>query len=162
MEELYPQCEPRDEDELETSSDSLRDLRDLRVCSAVKSFFSTAYLRQPVSCKPSTTPAASCSSAASNPPNSTHPGASRTPDIFSAVPLQSTHPCAPSPSNSSPRFAQCRSQSPRPRNSTFPAPPKACPQVPDRPPSSADPDVRAPASSCECARVPDRPPSSAD
>src|ERR1039458_6829627 len=114
MEELYPQCEPRDEDELETSSDSLRDLR---VCSAVKSFFSTAYLRQPVSCKPSTTPAASCSSAASNPPNSTHPGASRTPDIFSAVPLQSTHPCAPSPSNSSPRFAQCRSQSPRPRNS---------------------------------------------
>src|SRR6266446_1084650 len=98
------------------------------------------------SCKPPTTPAVPGPSAANNPPNSILPGASQTPDIFSALPLQNKRPCAPSPSSSSPPFLQFRQQSPRPRNSTSPAPPAACLQALDRPRSSANPVDPAPAS----------------
>src|SRR5580700_3607922 len=99
------------------------------------------------SCEPPTDRATLGSSAANNPPNSIRHDASQTPDIFAAPPLRGTHPCVPSPSNSSPRFAQCHSQWIRPQNSTFPGPPKVSLQVQDHPPSSANPGGRAPASS---------------
>src|ERR1700691_1889805 len=118
-----------------------------------KIWIATLPLRGPPnsSCRQPLTLVALCPSAANNPPNSTLRGVSETPDTFSALPLRNTHPCGPSSSNSSSRFAQSRSQSPPPHNSAFPEPPAASPQARDRPPSSADPDAPAPALNSGCA-----------
>src|SRR5271170_7382807 len=114
-------------------------------------FFLGGKLSRNPSCMPPPTPPTLCSSAANNPPSSTLPAASQTPDTVFALLLQNTRPCAPSPSNSSPRSARFQPQSPRPRNSISPAPPAAFLPVPDRPPSSANPAVPAPASNSGCA-----------
>src|SRR5580698_9185452 len=100
--------------------------------------------------KPPPAPPVLDSSAVNNPPNSTLPGAFQTLDTFSALPLQNKRPCAPSPSNSSPLSAQCHSQSPHLHNSASPEPQAASLPARDHPPSSTNPDARAPASDSGC------------
>src|ERR1700674_4314706 len=91
---------------------------------------------------PSPAPATPRSSAADSPPSSILRAGWETPDTAAALPLRNTRPCAPSISNSSPRFARSRRQSFHHRDPEFRAPTESAPPGPDHPHSSATPDAR--------------------